>query len=48
MPQPVGVMASPVVVDDPRPVPDGSGLEGLLATAALGADEAFGCLPDDL
>ncbi|MFI2293466.1 aminotransferase class V-fold PLP-dependent enzyme [Isoptericola sp. NPDC019571] len=37
-----------VVVDDPRPVPEGSGLEGLLATAALGADEAFGCLPDDL
>ncbi|MCA5892065.1 aminotransferase class V-fold PLP-dependent enzyme [Isoptericola sp. NEAU-Y5] len=36
-----------VVVDDPRPVPEGSGLEGLLATAALGADEAFGCLPGD-
>ncbi len=35
-----------VVVDDPRPVPQGSGLDGLLATAALGADEAFGCLPD--
>ncbi|CAM3638234.1 aminotransferase class V-fold PLP-dependent enzyme [Isoptericola cucumis] len=37
-----------VVVDDPRPVPEGSGLEGLLATAALGADEAFGCLPGDV
>ncbi|PZR53515.1 cysteine desulfurase [Xylanimonas oleitrophica] len=35
-----------VVVDDPRPVPEGTGLEGLLATAALGLDEAFGCLPD--
>ncbi|WP_166844961.1 aminotransferase class V-fold PLP-dependent enzyme [Isoptericola sp. BMS4] len=37
-----------VVVDDPRPVPAGSGLDGLLATAALGTDEAFGCLPDDV
>jgi selenocysteine lyase/cysteine desulfurase len=35
-----------VVVDDPRPVPEGSGLDGLLATAALGADDAFGCVPD--
>jgi selenocysteine lyase/cysteine desulfurase len=35
-----------VVVDDPRPVPEGSGLEGLLATAALGAEDAVGCLPD--
>lgn len=34
-----------VVVDDPRPVPEGSGLDGLLATAAAGSD-AFGCLPD--
>lgn len=36
-----------VVTDDPRPVPEGSGLAGLLATAALGFDEAFGCLPDE-
>ncbi|MBL0887611.1 aminotransferase class V-fold PLP-dependent enzyme [Myceligenerans indicum] len=38
-----------VVVDDPRPVPEGSGLAGLLATAAAGylADVA-GCLPDDV
>jgi selenocysteine lyase/cysteine desulfurase len=35
-----------VVTDDPRPVPEGSGLAGLLATAALGFDEDFGCLPD--
>jgi selenocysteine lyase/cysteine desulfurase len=31
-----------VVVDDPRPVPDGVGLAGLLATAAA-SDETFGC-----
>jgi len=31
-----------VVVDDPRPVPEGLGLTGLLATAALTTD-AFGC-----
>ncbi|GAA1977397.1 aminotransferase class V-fold PLP-dependent enzyme [Isoptericola halotolerans] len=36
-----------IVVDDPRPVPEGSGLEGLLATAGPGRDEAFGCLPED-
>ena len=37
-----------VVVDDPRPVPEGSGLEGLLATAAAGyLADAVGCLPDD-
>ncbi|MBO0609685.1 aminotransferase class V-fold PLP-dependent enzyme [Myceligenerans salitolerans] len=38
-----------VVVDDPRPVPEGSGLAGLLATAAAGylADVAA-CLPDDV
>ncbi|GGM09749.1 aminotransferase class V-fold PLP-dependent enzyme [Promicromonospora citrea] len=37
-----------VVTDDPRPVPEGSGLAGLLATAALGFDEAFGCVPDEV
>jgi hypothetical protein len=38
-----------VVVDDPRPVPEGSGLAGLLATAAAGylADVAV-CLPDEV
>ncbi|WP_407319344.1 aminotransferase class V-fold PLP-dependent enzyme [Isoptericola halotolerans] len=36
-----------IVVDDPRPVPEGSGLEGLLATAGPGRDEAFGCVPED-
>ncbi|GAB4086985.1 aminotransferase class V-fold PLP-dependent enzyme [Myceligenerans cantabricum] len=37
-----------VVVDDPRPVPEGSGLAGLLATAAAGyLADAVGCLPDD-
>ncbi|WP_278236250.1 aminotransferase class V-fold PLP-dependent enzyme [Isoptericola sp. AK164] len=36
-----------IVVDDPRPVPEGSGLAGLLATAGPGGDEAFGCLPED-
>lgn len=38
-----------VVVDDPRPVPEGSGLAGLLATAAAGylADVAV-CLPDEI
>ncbi|MDO8147310.1 aminotransferase class V-fold PLP-dependent enzyme [Isoptericola sp. b515] len=35
-----------VVVDDPRPVPEGSGLDGLLATAGPGGDEAFACVPD--
>src|SRR5690606_7421472 len=35
-----------VVTDDPRPVPEGSGLAGLLATAALGFDEAVGCVAD--
>jgi hypothetical protein len=37
-----------VVTDDPRPVPEGSGLAGLLSTAALGFDEDFGCLPDEV
>jgi selenocysteine lyase/cysteine desulfurase len=32
-----------VVVDDPRPVPEGLGLDGLLATAALG--DPTGCSP---
>ncbi len=32
-----------VVVDDPRPVPEGLGLDGLLATAALG--DPTGCTP---
>ncbi|QAY63780.1 aminotransferase class V-fold PLP-dependent enzyme [Xylanimonas allomyrinae] len=32
-----------VVVDDPRPVPDGLGLDALLATAATTTD-AFGCV----
>ncbi len=36
-----------VVVDDPRPVPEGSGLAGLLATAAAGfLADAAACLPD--
>jgi selenocysteine lyase/cysteine desulfurase len=35
-----------VVVEDPRPVPDGVGLTGLLATAAA-SDEAFGRAADD-
>ncbi|WP_402462892.1 aminotransferase class V-fold PLP-dependent enzyme [Isoptericola aurantiacus] len=35
-----------IVVDDPRPVPEGSGLDGLLATAGPGGDEVFGCLPE--
>ncbi|WP_159796247.1 aminotransferase class V-fold PLP-dependent enzyme [Puerhibacterium puerhi] len=34
-----------VVTDDPRPVPEGVGLTGLLATAAA-SDETFGCAPD--
>jgi selenocysteine lyase/cysteine desulfurase len=34
-----------VVVGDPRPVPEFTGLEGLLATAAA-TDDAFGCVPD--
>lgn len=34
-----------VVVDDPRPVPDGVGLTGLLATAAA-SDETDGCTAD--
>ncbi|GAA1865529.1 aminotransferase class V-fold PLP-dependent enzyme [Myceligenerans crystallogenes] len=38
-----------IVVDDPRPVPEGSGLAGLLATAAAGyLAEAVGCLPDEV
>lgn len=37
-----------VVVDDPRPVPEGSGLAGLLATAAAGyLDDVAVCLPDE-
>jgi len=36
-----------VVADDPRHVPEGSGLEGLLATAAAGSDDVFGCRPDE-
>lgn len=36
-----------VVTDDPRPVPAGSGLAGLLATAAAGfLADAAGCVPD--